>query len=61
MTSEKQGRPVSIHGQSKCKLDEGVEGPIFKYVLTELESWLVLIQMSSFDHAKVCGSFERIT
>ena len=37
-TSEKQGRPGSIHHVSGREVDVGGEGPIFKYARTKLES-----------------------
>ena len=36
-TSEKQGRPGSIHHVSGCEVDVGKEGPIFKNIRTNLE------------------------
>ena len=37
-TSEKRGRPGSIHHVSGREVDVGGEGPIFKYIRTKLES-----------------------
>ena len=37
-TSEKRGRPGSIHHVSGHEVDVGGEGPIFKYIRTKLES-----------------------
>ena len=37
-TGEKQGRPGSIYHMSRCAVDVGGEGPIFKYIRAKLES-----------------------
>ena len=43
-TSEKQGKPGSIHHMSGRKVDVGGEGLIFKYMCTKLESEFLTAQ-----------------
>ena len=43
-TGEKRGRPGSIDHVSGREVDEGGEGPIFKYIRTKLESEFLTVQ-----------------
>ena len=43
-TSEKWGRSGGIHHMSRCAMDVGGEGPIFKYTHAKLESEFLTIQ-----------------
>ena len=39
-----QGRPGNIHHVSRCEVDVEGEGPIFKYIRTNLESEFLTTQ-----------------
>ena len=50
-TSEKQGKPVSIHHMSRCKVD--VEGGGGEGQCSSMYMYMLNLKASSFDHANV--------
>ena len=52
-TSEKWGRPRSIHHVSGCEVDVGRRGRYSNMYILNLKASFLLVKMSSFDHAEV--------